>query len=183
MLVASTLSTFRDSRKFSSRLEKGNERQSMKKVDLVQTIAILANLGVIGGLVFVGLQLRQTQRSLDLNYILTEVTIFQELQSRLVENPQFAEVMSVAGREPARLTPAQRIQVLAYLEEWLSQIATYRNSVDAGLLSEDGLARRMGNECWFYNEYRELFEAVRERRDFGFDAIDEYCAQSTGEER
>jgi hypothetical protein len=31
----------------------------MKKIDLVQSIAILANAGVIAGLVFVGLQLRQ----------------------------------------------------------------------------------------------------------------------------
>jgi hypothetical protein len=31
----------------------------MKKIDLGQTITILANIGVIGGLIFVGLQLRQ----------------------------------------------------------------------------------------------------------------------------
>ena len=33
----------------------------MKKIDLVQTIRILANAGVIAGLIFVGLQLRQDQ--------------------------------------------------------------------------------------------------------------------------
>ena len=34
----------------------------MKNIGVGQTIAILANLGVIGGLVFVGLQLRQEQQ-------------------------------------------------------------------------------------------------------------------------
>lgn len=31
----------------------------MKKIDLGQTVTILANVGVIGGLIFVGIQLRQ----------------------------------------------------------------------------------------------------------------------------
>ena len=34
----------------------------MKKVDLAQILTILANVGVIGGLVFVGLQLRQERQ-------------------------------------------------------------------------------------------------------------------------
>jgi len=36
----------------------------MKKIDLGQTITILANVGVIAGIVFLGVELRQTQRSM-----------------------------------------------------------------------------------------------------------------------
>ena len=36
----------------------------MKKLDLGQTITILANLGVIAGIVFLGLELRQTQSAM-----------------------------------------------------------------------------------------------------------------------
>ena len=146
----------------------------MKKIDVGQTIAVLANLGVIAGLVFVGLQLRQTQQALDVGLNQTETNVFQELQSRLIDNPEFAEVMVKARNDSSSLTPAERIQALAWLEEWLVYTASYSVQNQIGALSDGAFAQRMGNECWFYYEYRDLFDEIRLRRDF-FGHVDQFC--------
>jgi len=39
----------------------------MKKIDLPQTVAILANIGVLAGIVFLGIEIRQNTRSLEIN--------------------------------------------------------------------------------------------------------------------
>ena len=134
----------------------------------------LGVVSIVASLIFVGMQLRQTQQSLDMARILTEMTIFQEFQSRLIENGQFADLMAKARDDSGSLTPGERMQVLAWLEEWLAQVATYTNENHAGVLDDGGLARRMGNECWFYRDYQDFFEEIRQRRDF-FEAVDTYC--------
>jgi hypothetical protein len=140
---------------------------------IAETVGVLS---IVASLIFVGVQLKQTQQSLDMDRILTEMTIFQELQSRIIENPDFAEVMVKARRDSSSLTDAERMQALAWLEEWLAQIATYGNENRVGVLSNEGLARRMRNECWFYYDYRELFDDIRDRRDF-FQEVDTFCTE------
>lgn len=148
------------------------------KFERVRLIAeSIGVISIVASLIFVGMQLRQTQQSLNMELILTEMTIFQELQSRLIENPEFAEIMVQAGEDASSLTPAERMRALAWLEEWLSQIATYTNENRAGVLSDEGLARRLGNECWFYFQYEELFDEIRTRRDF-FESIDRFCIEN-----
>ena len=138
---------------------------------IAETIGVIS---IVASLIFVGMQLRQTQQSLDMARILTEMTIFQELQSRIIENADLAEIMAKARNDSSSLTSAERMRALAWLEEWLAQIATYGNENSAGVLSDEGLARRLGNECWFYYEYRELFDEIRDRRDF-FEEVDQFC--------
>ena len=64
----------------------------MKKIDLGQTITILANLGVIGGLIFVGLQLRQ-----DRDIAESEALSFN--QNLELEFARFAQENSEAWRK------------------------------------------------------------------------------------
>lgn len=148
----------------------------MPKIAIGQTIAVLANAGVIAGLIFVGLQLRQAQRALDLQLNQSETSVFQELQSRLIENPEFAEVMVKARDDSSPLTPAERMQALAWLEEWLVYTASYDIQNRIGALSDSMFAGRMSNECWFYYEYRNLFEEIRQRRSF-FGHVDRFCTK------
>jgi hypothetical protein len=148
----------------------------MKKIDVGQTIAVMANVGVIAGLIFVGLQLRQAQQALDVGLNQAETNVFQELQSRLIENPEFAEVMVKARDDSSSLTPAERMQALAWLEEWLVYTASYWIQNDIGALGDRAFATRMGNECWFYYEYRDLFDEVRLRRNF-FGHVDQFCTK------
>ena len=56
----------------------------MKKLDLGQTITILANLGVIAGIVFLGIELQQNNEALGLQVRLErENTLRQGLSGRL----------------------------------------------------------------------------------------------------
>ena len=141
--------------------------------DIAELVGVAA---IVASLLFVGMQLKQTQQSLDMNRILTEMTIFQELQSRIIENSDFAEIMAKARTDSSALTDAERMRAMAWLEEWLAQVATYGHENRAGVLSDEGLARRMGNECWFYHDYRELFDEIRDRRDF-FKEVDDFCTE------
>ena len=147
------------------------------KFDRIRLIAeMIGVISIVASLIFVGVQLKQTQQSLYMDRVLTEMTIFQELQSRIIENSDFAEVMAKARTDSSSLTDAERMRALAWLEEWLAQVATYGNENRAGVLSDEGLARRMGNECWFYYDYRELFDEIRDRRDF-FNEVDDFCTE------
>jgi len=60
----------------------------MKKIDLGQTIGILANVGVIGGLIFVGFQLRQDREIATIDSIQSSMSMSMRVSSSqlLAEN-------------------------------------------------------------------------------------------------
>jgi hypothetical protein len=81
----------------------------MKKIDVGQIISMLANIGVIAGIVFLGLELRQNAtatRAQTRNALSSEVVGFL---SDVSTNPQFASVFrrGIAGEE---LTPDEEFQ-------------------------------------------------------------------------
>ncbi|MGD8809228.1 MAG: hypothetical protein PVG24_06465 [Gammaproteobacteria bacterium] len=53
----------------------------MKKIDFGQTVSALANIGVVGGLVFLGLEIRQNSQSL-------EASAYRELTNSIVDMNQ-----------------------------------------------------------------------------------------------
>ena len=59
----------------------------MKKIDLGQTITILANLGVIGGLIFVGMQLQQDR----------EIALVDRMQALESNFYYWAELVNSSG--------------------------------------------------------------------------------------
>jgi hypothetical protein len=60
----------------------------MKKIDLGQTITILANVGVIGGLIFVGLQLRQEQNIAQSNRVQAASDSFRAWAELVTDNAE-----------------------------------------------------------------------------------------------
>ena len=85
----------------------------MKKLDLGQTITILANLGVIAGIVFLGIELRQNNQ-------LMETVARQARNQRLIEInrdiytvPGFAELLVKVGRSEA-LTEVEEHKLYAF---------------------------------------------------------------------
>ncbi len=74
-------------------------RRKMKKLELGQTITIFANLGVIAGIVFLGIELRQNNEALGLQVRLErENTLRQGLSGRL-ENSDVIRATAKALRE------------------------------------------------------------------------------------
>ncbi len=59
----------------------------MKKLDLGQTISILANVGVIAGIIFLGLELRQNNEFLATQARAQRGAISREVELRMLQNP------------------------------------------------------------------------------------------------
>ena len=136
----------------------------MKKIDFGQAIQILSNIGVIVGIVFVGLQLRQNQASVDqanrLDRIETmEVSIdnFARSRSWIAQDAEVAEIWLKANKGES-LTELEGVRFAALCQEQLMAIAlAYRRSRELG---DDrnaeglslGAARLVGqanwDECW-----------------------------------
>ena len=93
----------------------------MKMIDLGQTISILANMGVIAGIVFLGYELRQNNR------FLAEQTRYSMLQNQIgwvdsiASNAESARLVFLPNDEPA-LTELQKIQrveiLMGLLRRW-----------------------------------------------------------------
>ena len=148
------------------------------KFDRWKEIAELIGIvSIVASLIFVGIQLRQGQQSLESEVVFGEMVVFQELLSRIDQNASLADALALARDEPDSLTAGQRIQAKAWLEEWLAQVATYSNLHRKGLFSDGELARRIGNECWVYKDFRLLLDEIRQRRDFGWSTLERHCSE------
>ena len=73
----------------------------MNKIDLGQTITILANVGVIAGIVFLGIELQQNNELLSSQIRSTRVENRLSLVDRLFDN---LEVIELLGKEESELT-------------------------------------------------------------------------------
>lgn len=65
----------------------------MRKIDLGQTISILANIGVIAGIVFLGYELRQNTRLLDVQIRAEAFNRQSSLPDLLLENPELITLL------------------------------------------------------------------------------------------
>lgn len=92
----------------------------MKKIDLGQTISILANLGVIAGIVFLGIELQQNNALLAAESRAASLGNRMNLREKALD-PQIAEVI-VRANLNQDLTPVQRLQLFTLhrmqMEQW-----------------------------------------------------------------
>lgn len=74
----------------------------MKKIDLAQTIAILANLGVIVGIIFLMVELRQNSEAAKLQAAQSYVNLSHQLDFRIVDDPSLVALFmsSPESRSP-----------------------------------------------------------------------------------
>jgi hypothetical protein len=100
----------------------------MKKIDLGQTITILANIGVIGGLVFVGLQLRQEQEIAQSNRVQSASDSIRAWAELVTDNTEFW-ARGLAG-EPLAAEEAIAFRAMAeayearFFAQWRSAMLT-----------------------------------------------------------
>ena len=84
----------------------------MKKIDLGQTIGILANIGVIAGIIFLAVELAQNNELMEAEARLVAHQGNQQFAMSLVQNPALANVLAkVSAGEP--LSDAEGIQAYA----------------------------------------------------------------------
>ncbi len=82
----------------------------MKKIDLGQTVTILANVGVIAGIVFLAVELQQNNELLRVEVELSRNETTAELFITVAESPELATVLAKYQRDE-ELTPAEQLQL------------------------------------------------------------------------
>jgi len=146
----------------------------MKKIDLAQTITILANLGVIGGLIFVGLQLRQERDIAE-----SEALAFnQELE---LEFARFAQENVEVWRKGLAGEPLAADEYVAFdlLANALFRIHANKQRRDFVLqgqtIGNDPLSAVRGYAYFLYENpgLRAWFERLVERRGYFERAFDQ----------
>ena len=70
----------------------------MKKLELGQSIGILANVGVIAGIVFLGVELRQNNQLLTAEARTTRMEIRRDGSNRYLENPDLVSLVLKSQR-------------------------------------------------------------------------------------
>ena len=104
----------------------------MKKIDLGQTIAILANLGVIAGIAFLAFELRQNTQAVELASAQAYLTGGSELDLRIATDKDLASLL-LRGGDPEPLTAVEALQLerwnYAVLRQW--ETAQYLHSIGA----------------------------------------------------
>ena len=139
----------------------------MKKLDLGQTISILANIGVIAGIVFLGIEVRQNHVSLNeanaINRASSSATALEylnEFRTSLAQDEQLAEIW-LRGSSGSELSPVDQLRFLNLCETLLwAIVASHRRFTALGQEREaqsivgfaSGSIRGSGmRQCWEEN--------------------------------
>ena len=93
----------------------------MKKLELGQTITILANLGVIAGIVFLGLELRQNNELMESEARFNRLNLQLGSVNLIVEHPDLAELI-VRSQNDGDLTPAETYRLESYWSRLFSNM-------------------------------------------------------------
>ena len=113
----------------------------MKKLDLGQTITILANVGVVAGIVFLGLELRQNNQFLGAESRYNLLQNRQNVHLMVIQDDDVADLL-VKARTEQELTETENEQLRWYyvlmLASWDYDYQQYRD----GLVDEDVVPTR-----------------------------------------
>ena len=109
----------------------------MKKIDLGQRISILANLGVIAGIVFLGIEVRQNNDALNSQSRGAWVDRRVEVTHMLALNPELLGVVMKAtkGEEPLTELEQERVRLIG--KRTLVVFALQFDEMQLGRLLED----------------------------------------------
>ena len=106
-------------------------------ISVGEGLAIVANLGVVIGLIFVWMELRQSQTQLSAEVELSLASSYQTIMGRAAENDHLAELMLATYLEPESLSPKQQLQLMAVHAEWMSIVYATYELWRSGAISEE----------------------------------------------
>jgi hypothetical protein len=101
----------------------------VKKIDLGQAISILANAGVIAGIVFLALELRQNNELLAAEGRINRANQIRETWNGVTNHPEMAPLF-VKDRNGEALTEAEEVLLNAY---WMSTLIGLQWQFQEGL--------------------------------------------------
>jgi hypothetical protein len=144
----------------------------MKNIDLGQTISILANIGVIAGIVFLGFELRQSQV---VGRAQTQTAIAdarRELSQSDIAGPMAGILVRVTHDEP--LSEEDEIRLRMWTDAWLRHYENVYYQNLQGLYDDDGFDANMREIKEWLEEVssaRNIFCQSRESRSSRFGAM------------
>lgn len=104
----------------------------MRKIDIGQSIQILANVAVLASIVVLGIELRQNTRAVELAAAQSYLAGGSDLDLRIATDPQLAALLiRSSGSEPLSATEALQMERWNYavFRQW--ETAYYLRSIDA----------------------------------------------------
>ena len=138
----------------------------MKKIDLGQTIQIVANIGVIAGIVFLAFELRQNNALLTAQSSHALLSTKFEYRARIIDNTNgFAEILQ-KRRSGAQLSPVERSRLNIFAHDLLDIFRWQFRELQAGRLPDDYIDLRTWHYLLYLTpELRDLFEEDKSRLD------------------
>ena len=141
----------------------------MKKIDLSQAISILANIGVIAGIVFLAVELRQNNQLLEAEVSYSKYNSDFERRQRIIENAGGIADISMKNRQRQELSATEQYRLGAYLNDLLFNMEWQYDEMREGRLDEADLDVRIWRNMFRSNPgLRELLESTAEERPPGF---------------
>lgn len=96
-------------------------------VSLGQAVTVLANLGVLVGLIFVVAELQQNRVALQAEIELDLAAAYQTTIGRGVDNASVVDLLQTAFLTPDSLSQAELTRLMGWSAEWMAVVyATYR---------------------------------------------------------
>lgn len=131
----------------------------MSKIGLGQTVAILANVGVIAGIAFLAFELRQNTQAVQLASAQSYLTGGSELDLRIATDAELAAMLLRTEDYAHPLTAVEALQ----LERW--NYAVLRQWETARYLSSIGA---LDESLWlaYRQEIRKIFLRTQRMRDY-----------------
>lgn len=104
----------------------------MSKINLARTIEILANVGVIAGIVFLAVEVRQNNELLAAEARFNRVAVAAESMTIVAENPDLAGYL-VRANDNQELAPDEALRLQMYMRRTLTNMEwTFREIPEAG---------------------------------------------------
>jgi hypothetical protein len=112
----------------------------MKKIDLGQTINTLANIGVIAGIVFLGIEIQQNSRVATAQAEFSVASVRMQQARDIATNPELANIR-IKVLMGAELSFLEEVQLAYQASEILVSLEWEFLQVDAGNLEDNGTLR------------------------------------------
>jgi len=141
----------------------------LKKLDLGQTISILANVGVIAGILFLAFELRQNNQILIAQTSYAQFSIERERRNRLIENVGGITDVMQKGRSGIPLTEDEAFRRNLVWEDLVSNWRWQFREVEAGRLPANILDVQTARVIWqanhpalanYFNETSSRYDAA-----------------------
>jgi len=123
----------------------------MKKIDIGQTVGILANVGVIVGIVFLAIEVRNASDATNLQTIESVASGWFALNDAIVSDPQVARAFIVGLYNPEALSDVETAQFSMYLRMFNNQVDRVRKHRDLGLVTDNEYQDSLRQLAWLFD--------------------------------